>query len=596
MTNDISAKKTISFILALLRPFSSGLFVMFITAVGWAASVSFRPYILKIILNRIAEPENHNLFEYLLPPALAYMCTTFFMTTIYRIYGYFVEINMIPNLRKKIALTAFEKLLAQSHQYYQDHFAGSLSNKINDLSSGIPDILQLIFDRFLCHGLAITFATYTLWHANATFALFVMLWAFLFIAGSIFFSHRLIQLADAWSEYGSIITGSIVDVLSNILSVRLFSKKKKEVHDLAATCDLAIAAEQKLQWAYFFMWLICGYSFTLIQGLNLYFLIKGRQEGWITVGDFALVLTLNFSILESLWKITQEFSQFSKLSGRITQALRNILVVPEIQDKPHAKNLSVTKGEIIFDNVQFNYQGTSALFHNKSIIIPSGQKVGLVGYSGSGKSTFVNLILRLFDISEGHILIDGQDIRDVTQDSLRAGISMIPQDTALFHRTLYDNIAYGKTHASKEEVLAASRQAFAHEFIEKLPYGYQTQAGERGLKMSGGQRQRVAIARAFLKNAPILILDEATSHLDSITETKIQTPLWQLMQGKTTIVIAHRLSTLLDMDRIIVFDQGAIVGDGTHHELLTQNGTYAKLWEAQVCGFLPEKNGAPSEL
>jgi len=220
------------------------------------------------------------------------------------------------------------------------------------------------------------------------------------------------------------------------------------------------------------------------------------------------------------------------------------------------------------------------------VIIKPGQKVGLVGYSGSGKSTFVNLILRLFDVTEGAIKIDGQDIREVTQDSLHEAIAMIPQDPSLFHRSIFENILYGRKDATNEEVIKAAKRAYAHEFIVTLSQGYDTQVGERGVRLSGGQRQRIAIARAILKNAPILILDEATSQLDSVTEIEIQQSLWNLMQHKTSLVIAHRLSTLLSMDRILVFDQGCIVEDGSHQELLDQNGLYKQLWEAQIGGFL----------
>jgi ATP-binding cassette subfamily B protein len=223
-----------------------------------------------------------------------------------------------------------------------------------------------------------------------------------------------------------------------------------------------------------------------------------------------------------------------------------------------------------------------------SVTIPAGQKVGLVGYSGNGKTTFANLILRLFDVTSGRILIDGQDIREVTQESLRAQISLIPQDPFLFHRTLLENIRYGRLDASEQDIITAAQKAHAHEFIAKLPQGYESLVGERGVKLSGGQRQRIAIARAILKNAPILILDEATSQLDSITESKIQDSLWQLMQDKTAIVIAHRLSTLLHMDRILVFGQGKIIEDGTHQDLLAKQGVYKTLWDMQVGGFLPD--------
>jgi ATP-binding cassette subfamily B protein len=300
-------------------------------------------------------------------------------------------------------------------------------------------------------------------------------------------------------------------------------------------------------------------------------------------------LTINIAIVNFFWELAKDFSEFSKHLGKITQALRMTTLPHEIKDKPDAKVLTVTSGVIVFDKVRFHYKGADPLFHNKSVTIKAGQKVGLVGYSGSGKSTFVNLILRLFEVTEGRILIDGQDIRDVTQDSLRQAITMIPQDPMLFHRTLMENIRYGRMEATDEEVHAAAKQAHAHEFILSLPDQYQSLVGERGVKISGGQRQRIAIARAALKNAQILILDEATSHLDSITEAEIQDSLWPLMEGKTSIIIAHRLSTLLYMDRILVFDRGKIVQDGSHEQLLEKDGLYKTLWDTQVGGFLPEQ-------
>jgi ATP-binding cassette subfamily B protein len=246
----------------------------------------------------------------------------------------------------------------------------------------------------------------------------------------------------------------------------------------------------------------------------------------------------------------------------------------------------IEKGTIEFKNVAFEYHQPQELFKNKSIKIHGGQRVGLVGSSGSGKTTFVNLIVRLFDISQGEILIDNQNIKAVTQQSLREHIGFIPQDPALFHRSLMDNIRYGNLTANDEDVIEAAKKAHADEFIQKTPHGYHTLVGERGIKLSGGQRQRIAIARAFLKNAPILILDEATSALDSVTERTIQESLTQLMLDKTVIVIAHRLSTLLSMDRILVFDQGKIVQDGSHHQLINQPGIYATLWQSQIGGFL----------
>jgi len=592
---DITAKHVFDFTLKILRPFPGTVAIMVLTAFCWAISLSLSPYILKIILNKLPEASPQNVFEFLAIPVVLYVLLSLFLTSIFRLYEYFIEIKMIPLLRLKIAQSSFDTLLDQSASYYQHQFAGSLANKVNDLVSSVPDITQIVIDRLLRCFLALSIATFVLWQVNFKIALTMFIWAFLFISVSLFLSKRVAHLSDIWSEWGSTIMGKMVDAFSNILSIRLFSRKNHERKSLHLVLQETVKAEQKLQWTYFWIWCLYGYTYVLMIGINFYFLMKGWQEGSITLGDFALVLAISSSIVDFLWNLTKEISDFSKFFGKIKQALRTLIVIPDIQDKPKAKALQVTKGEIVFDNIRFHYKGTQALFQNKSVIIHPGEKLGLVGYSGSGKSTFVNLILRLFDVTAGRILIDGQDIREVTQESLRECIGMIPQDPTLFHRTLKENIRYGKPEASDKEVMEAAKKAHAHEFIETLPQGYDSLVGERGVKLSGGQRQRVAIARAILKNAPLLILDEATSQLDSVTESYIQESLWNLMQGKTTIIIAHRLSTLLRMDRILVFDRGKIVEDGTHEELLKREALYKTLWDAQVGGFLPETKGGSSK-
>lgn len=591
MNRKITAKELLSYIYNVIRPFSVPLFVMVFVAIVTSVELSLRPYLLKVIIDRISDSSVTDVFAAVSVPAILYFLLTFFKATLYRIYEYFVEIKMIPNLRRNIANACFESLLKQSYSYYQNNFAGSLSNKVNDLTHSIPEIVKIVVDRFFSHGLALVIAIFTLWQVNSIFAIGMLCWTAFFVGGSFYASKKLSNLADAWSEWGSTITGRMVDSLSSILSVRLFAREKQERALLASTFDNAVKAEQKLNWAYFWVWFFYGYSFVLVLGVSLYALLVGRQEGWITVGDFVVVLGINFAIVDFLWEITKDLSQFSALWGKATQALRAIQVKPEIEDIKGAKDLQITEGRIEFENMRFHYKGTEPLFQNKCVTIEPGQKVGLVGYSGSGKSTFVNLILRLYDVTDGRILIDGQNVREVTQDSLHAAIGMIPQDPSLFNRSLMENIRYGKIDATDEEVMIASRRGHAHDFIAKIPEMYEAQVGERGVKLSGGQRQRIAISRAILKNAPILILDEATSQLDSITENHIQESLWELMQGKTTLIVAHRLSTLLNMDRILVFDRGRIVGDGTHQELVTQGGLYKTLWDAQVGGFLPDQKG-----
>jgi ATP-binding cassette subfamily B protein len=586
--HEVTTRQAFAFVLQMVCSFPIGLTVMFCVATIWAAQVSLGPYVLKIILNRLTESPSTSITEYIFYPALAFLSLTALTSTIFRFYGYFVQIKMIPHLRQKITDYIFSSLLQQSHHYYQNNFSGSLANKLNDLVTNIPNLVQVLIDRFFSHTLALLIAIYTLWLVNYKFALALSIWVIIFITVAIFLSKKLYHLSDEWSELGSLLTGKVVDTLSNMLSVRQFARNSQERKTLNETISQAVAAEQKLEWTYFFMWVFYGYSFVFVQAFSLYFLVIGRQEGVISIGDFALVLSINVAVVEFLWQLAKEFSEFSKYVGKITQALRITTAPIEIEDSLHAKPLIVNKATILFEAVQFQYPSAEPLFNGLSVTVHAGQRVGLVGYSGSGKSTFVNLILRLFEVTGGRILVDGQDVRDVTQESLHEAIGIIPQDPSLFHRTLMDNIRYGRPEATEAGVIEAAKGAHAHEFISALSEGYNSLVGERGVKLSGGQRQRVAIARAMLKNAPILILDEATSQLDSVTESYIQDSLWRLMQNKTTIVIAHRLSTLLHMDRILVFDRGKIVEDGTHEELLDAKKIYYALWSAQVGGFLPD--------
>ncbi len=577
------------FILKMLRQFPMAIAVMTVVVIINSIDLSLRPYILKIIFDKIADNPQELIFSYVTSSVIFYLFLSVLMASISRVYGYFIEIKMIPNLRKNISHSCFNILLDQSPSYYQTAFSGSLANKVNDLTNNIPEIVQIFFDRFFSNTLTLVIAAYTLCQVNIKFALLMITWVTLLVLGSIFFSKRIAHLSSIWSELNSNVTGKMVDVFSNILSVLAFSRKKQEEKVFCETLDEVAHAETNLQWYYFWIWGFYGYLFIIIQGLNFYLLMKGRERGLISVGDFVLVLTINIAIVDLFWNFARQISQFSKLFGRVSQALSSIVVTPEIKDKKGAKQIQVLKGEIVFDNVQFFYKGADPLYQNKSVTISSGQKVGLVGFSGGGKSTFANLILRFFDVTSGRILIDGQDIRDITQTSLRDKIGMIHQDPSLFHRTLMENIRYGKLEATDEEVVEAAKKAYAHEFISVLPHGYNSLVGERGIKLSGGQRQRVEIARIILKNPPILILDEATSQLDSVTESYIQRAIWQLIQGKTTIVIAHRLSTLTRMDRILVFDKGMIVEDGTHLELLARNGLYKTFWSTQLGGFMDEE-------
>lgn len=506
----------------------------------------------------------------------------------------YIWAKYVPIIQNKIIATMLDYALSQAHGFYENNLSGKIAKHITNLVDGITRIITFASAN-LIRGLSLIITAFIVaYSAHPIFCLILMCWFTCFASVCFFTSKRLMYFSDALAAEESVVVGELVDSLSNHNNVRIFSRRMYENTRMFPFFQKQQEAYTKNHLQLTWVGCIEGGLIAIMMAFSGFFLVHLYGKGLITAGDFALVLGLSMETGHMMWFTMSEVDKLNAEVGRCKQSLKALMVPLEITDTPTATALNCTHGHITFDNVTFHYKGTKALFQNKSININAGQKVGLVGYSGGGKSTFVNLILRLYDVTNGTILIDGQDIRDVTQDSLRKNIAMIPQDPSLFHRSLMENIRYGRIDASDEEVIDAAKKAHAHEFISTLPQGYDALVGERGVKLSGGQRQRIAIARAILKNAPILILDEATSQLDSVTEHLIQESLWTLMnqghaisgRGKTTIVIAHRLSTLLHMDRILVFDKGTIIEDGTHSELITKVGLYKRLWDAQVGGFL----------
>ena len=580
---------TNAFILQGARKFKWWFIPLVAIIVVWAIDVSLRPYILKIIVDKIPAMTPQNAVSEMIVPASMYLGLTLFIVIIFRCYDY-IWLTINPGLKKYIGDTLMLRMMQHSHTLFQNNFAGGLGNRIKDVMSAVPDILKLSVDQFLSDCLALLVAMITFCTVSYKFSLVLIIWSIMFCAGSFLLSKHARYLCDLAAEERSGVVGRIVDILGNMMNVRLFSARRYEAKQLQSALDDYVYADQRRDRYFMFMYAFQGVSFLIYEAACMIYLVYGFQDGSVTGGDFIFILTVNMTLIECLWSLSEDIGKFAEHYGNIDQGLRVALSPIDIQDASGAVDITkrIDSYDITFDNVRFHYKGAMPLFSNKSITIATGEKVGLVGYSGSGKSTFVNLIMRLYDVTDGKILIGGCDIRDVKQDSLRSIIGMIPQDPSLFHRSLIENIRYGKEGATDAEVVSAAQQAYAHDFIMEMPEGYDSMVGERGIKLSGGQRQRVAIARAMLKNAPILILDEATSQLDSATERQIQESLWELMQGKTSIVIAHRLSTLLHMDRILVFERGKIVQDGSHDQLISQDGLYKALWDAQVGGFLPE--------
>lgn len=547
----------------------------------------FNSILMKEIIDVLPQVHTGEVSLVIWPAGLIVLNFLVFDNLTWRSIGY-INYKYQSVIKNKIIGETLGVVLGNSHQFFQDNLSGRIANQITTLAENIEIILHRISLEFIRGSSMVIISLITSYFVNPLFFYTLLVWFIAFATCSILMSTHLVPLADKHAERGSVISGQLVDCLANQSNVRIFSKKAYEMTRMNPFFSDYQNAFQAKEAFFILLHSIQGLLIALMMGFSAYFLVYLYGKDLVTIGDFALILGLSMRVGHMTWYTMSFVDQLNEAIGKCKQSLSALLIESEITDRLDAHDLQVNQGQIRFEKVKFHYKGAEPLFQNKSVSIEAGQKVGLVGYSGGGKTTFVNLILRLYDVTEGHILMDGQNIRDVTQDSLRASIAIIPQDPSLFHRSLMDNIRYGKTDARDEDVIEAAKRAHAHEFIRTLPQGYDSLVGERGVKLSGGQRQRIAIARAILKNAPILILDEATSQLDSVTESHIQESLWELMQGKTTIVIAHRLSTLLHMDRILVFDRGEIVEDGTHQELLTKGGLYKTLWDAQVGGFLPD--------
>ncbi len=498
--------------------------------------------------------------------------------------------RFLPKVESDVRLAMFEYVIEHSHHYFGNKMAGTIANKISDMPQSMTRILQQIIQLFIPVLLAIAISTSFFFHIHPGFAWILVGWVLVHGGICFLFAGTCDRLSNEHAEARSTLSGKIVDALTNNTNIRLFARQSFEKEYLRRFQVEEMQKHRLSLWYIEKMKLALGIASFLGVGLAInWYMLSLWQEGLLSTGEVVFIFNTVWNITMMAWMAGLELPQLFKEVGVCRQALSIIQDSHDILDAKEAKPLVVSAGAISFEDVTFHYEGREPLFRKKNLYIAPGEKVGLVGFSGSGKTSLINLILRHYEIAEGVISIDGQDISLVTQNSLRSQIALIPQDPSLFHRSLMENIRYGRLDATDEEVQEAAQLAHCHDFILKMEGQYEALVGERGVKLSGGQRQRIAIARAILKNAPILILDEATSALDSVTEKEIQSGLDFLMQKRTTIVIAHRLSTLSNMDRILVFKEGQIIEEGTHVTLLHQGGYYAKLWEMQAGGFLPDE-------
>jgi ATP-binding cassette subfamily B protein len=543
------------------------------------------PYVYKVIIDT-ATSFTPSAYTTLWQTAVLYIVITLGGNLLWRASG-FSGLYWGTGVRAtaREALSAY--VAEHSHQYFSDRFAGSLSSKIKQASDSVREFVEAFLWQFLSFAVSVIASFIVVFFANP-FLGFILMGLFIVITPlNIYFARKRVPISAATQASETALTGVTVDMLTNITAVHEYAQGEFEIRRLRDYITTRRMTGMR-NWRYG-EWTLVGNNVvqSVFTGAMLLLAIYLFAHHTISSGDIILFLSMISLIEDQLTFIGSQFNGFAENWGTVVESLSDILVPHGVTDSKGARPLVVAHGELTFESVSFSYGGAE-VFSNLSFTIPAGQRVGVVGRSGAGKSTLIKLILRHYDLTGGKILLDRYDIASVNKDSLRSAISVVPQEPALFHRSIAENIAYSKPDSSREEIIRVAKLAQAHEFIETLPNGYDTLVGERGVKLSGGQRQRVAIARALLKDARVLLLDEATSALDSESEVAVQKALINLMEKRTVIAIAHRLSTLRAMDRIIVFDAGEIVEDGSHEQLVAKGGLYADLWNHQAGGFLED--------
>ncbi len=560
---------------------------LFSTSIIWSLTTALFPYLIKVIVDQIVsfKGDPKLIYSVVATPIIIYIGLRIALSFFMRVED-ILRINTLPRVKAELQSDLFSRVNRHSYAFFQENMSGSMSNKILNLGDSFERIYTAIHQGLFPCIVSFLISTAIMWQCVPAFAYFFIGWFILALTVTSYLATKSISLSNDRAAAESAVSGNIVDVFRNIVTVLTFYQANRELVYLDHLQEQEIKAAKILEWELIKIHIFRSLSTTVMLIFMLFLLIEGWRNGWVTIGDFTFISGTAFSTAHLVWHASKEFVSLYKEWGIAYQSYLLTQVPYQNLDLPHAPLLQIPAGLIRFDQVTFNYDQNNELFEKQSIIIQPNQKVGLVGYSGSGKTTFVKLIMRFYNPQEGTVSIDEQDLRLVTKASILNQVAMIPQNPGLFNRSVLDNISYGKPDATLAEVTAAARLAHCDEFISELDDQYHTIIGEQGERLSAGQRQRLAIARAAIKPAKILILDEATAALDSATEQKIQESINQLMQNKTTLIIAHRLATLISLDRILVFHKGKIIEDGTHTELISKNGHYANLWKLQTNGLI----------
>lgn len=556
----------------------------------WAFDQTFFPYVTQQVVDTLSQFEQNRagIWVAMTFPLVMGASLWVIVEIGFRLQGYLLA-KALPRFEGDIRMAMFDHVQHHSPKYFQERFAGSLSNHIHDMVTQASLLVQETITVMIPVLLACVLALGFFIAIQPFFALLLGIWMVAHCSICLYFSRKINHDEAHHGSLRTALMGQVVDSFNNSFAVNLFYRFRDERRALWAKQQKEQLANNKAKLTVETMQMYLGIVSFIGPGVGITAtMLHTWAQGEMTTGEAVQVFSTAWNMIMLAWVAGCTLPTMFQSIGLANQALKLIHDPQDLGDTLHAEPLKVKRGEIRFENVSFGY-GEKSLFQNKNLVINAGEKVGVVGTSGAGKSTLISLLLRFHEVQKGRITIDGQNISDVTLESLRRNVALIPQEPHLFHRTVLENIQYGKLDATAEEIHEAVERASCLGIIERLPKGYATMMGERGTKLSGGERQRIAIARAILADAPILLLDEATSALDSVTEKEIQNALEELMEGRTSLVIAHRLSTLLNMDRILVFDKGRIVEDGSHEELLALNGTYANLWKMQVGGFIQDE-------
>ena len=581
-------KKIFRYIWPQIRKYKTAFYLIItLYTLRMISGVILTPFYFKKIIDVISSPgTDHTLFRGTLFWLIFLIICLHLLAVLLARSGKFLYFTFQTNVIRELRNFTFQKIEQNSHTFFSNTFAGSLVTKARRFIGSFEVIFDIFIYDFLVFFVILTGVFVFIFRESIVIGLVFLASILINIIIISFFIQKKTKYDILEAAQDSRISGRLADVFSNISAVKFFSARDSEIVSFRKYTDEGALRSRN---AWFWGWkieLVQGIFFLVVQSTILYLMITFWLKDQISTGTVVLIQTYMAIVFDRLWNFGNSLTKFMKSISDMKEMVDIFDIVPDILDPQNPEKLSIKVGHIIFQDVYFKYHLSEEVLSNFNLEIKPGERVGVVGHSGAGKSTITKLLLRFNDITSGTITIDGQDISNITQDDLRSVISYVPQEPILFHRSIKENISYGKPDASEQEIIEVAKKAHAHEFISKLNKGYDTKVGERGVKLSGGERQRVAIARAMLKDSPILILDEATSSLDSISESYIQEAFNKLMEGKTTIVIAHRLSTIQKMDRIIVLDEGKIVEEGTHKKLLEKKGFYANLWGHQTGGFL----------